>query len=215
MAARKIRPGDASMIRFGLAVVIVLAACPVAAPAAPILYEESVSGDLSDVTPSATVLAFDAGLNSVRGSLYSGVLAPDLDAFAFSISAGLSLTVITYVFTLEPDDGNTVATTSWGFDLGNSGLPAELGVIEVDLFGPSAQTLFAGVLPQGGGLYGFYNIAHGSTTGLDWSSTYQIDFVVREATTGVPEPASLLLLAAGLGALCGARLGWARRFARR
>ena len=215
MAARKIRQGDASMIRFGLAVVIVLAACPVAAPAAPILYEESVSGDLSDAMPSATVLAFDAGLNSVRGSLYSGVLAPDLDAFAFAVPAGLSLTAITYAFTLEPDDGNTVATTSWGFDLGNSGLPAELGVIEVDLFGPSAQTLFADVLPQGGGLYGFYNVAHGSTAGLDWSSTYQIDFVVREATTGVPEPASLLLLAAGLAALCGARLGWARRFARR
>ena len=47
------RQGDAAMNRFGLAVVVVLAVCPVAAPAAPILYEESISGDLSDAMPSA------------------------------------------------------------------------------------------------------------------------------------------------------------------
>jgi PEP-CTERM motif len=215
MAARNIRQEDAFMIRFGLIVVIALVLSPVAAPGAPIVYDEAVSGDLSDVIPSATGLAFDAGVNSVRGSVYSGVLAPDFDAFAFSIPAGLSLTAITYTFTLEPDEGNTVATTSWGFDLGNTGLPAELGVTEIDLFGSSPQALFVGALPRAAGLYGFYNVAHDSTQGLDWLSAYQIDFVVRETTTGVPEPASLLLLAAGLAALCGARLGWTRRFARR
>jgi hypothetical protein len=203
MAARNIRQGDAFMIRLGLAVVIVLATSPVAA--APIVFDEAVSGDLSDAMPSPTVLAFDAGVNSVRGSLYSGVVAPDFDSFAFSIPAGLSLTAITYTFALEPKAGETVAAAVWAFDVGNTGLPAELGATQVDFFGPSPQSLFSSALPQDGGLYGFYNVSHSSTPGLGWTSTYQIDFMVRETSTGVPEPASLALLAAGLIALGSAR----------
>jgi hypothetical protein len=175
------------------------------ADAAPLVYDESVSGDLSSAIPSATVLAFGVGVNSVRGSLYSGVQAPDFDSFAFTIPAGGTLTAISYAFTLDPKEGETVAQAVWAFDAGNTGLPADLGVVAIDLFDPSPVALFDGPLPQGPGLYGFYNAAQSSTPGLGWTSPYQIDFVVTEAATGVSAPSTLLLLAAGLAGLARAR----------
>jgi PEP-CTERM motif len=190
------------MAHLVLIVAALLLLVPAVAAAAPLHYDESVSGDLSPAMPSPTVLPFDLGVNSVRGSLYSGVLAPDFDSFAFTIPAGHSLVSISYAFTLSPKNTETVAKAGWGFDVGNTGLPAELGAVLVDLFGPSPQVLFDGPLPQGGGLYGFYNFSQESTPGLGWNSTYQIDFVVTEAATGVPAPAALLLL--GLGILAAA-----------
>jgi hypothetical protein len=192
------------MTRVVLALAVWLFLCPTAW-AAPLTYDEAVSGDLSSATPSPTVLAFGIGVNSVLGSLYSGVQASDFDAFAFTIPAGGTLTAISYAFTLDPKEGETVAGASWGFDAGNTGLPAELGVVAIDLFGPSPLALFDGPLPQGPGLYGFYNFAHESTPGLGWTSPYRIDFVVREQATGVSAPPALLLLAAGLAGLARAR----------
>ena len=130
---------------------------------------------------------------------------PDFDAFAFTIPGGGALTAISYAFGLDPEVGVTVATASWGFDAGNTGLSAELGVVSIDFFGPSPLALFNGPLPRGPGFYGFYNVDQASTPGLDWSSSYRIDFVVREAATGVPVPLVLLLLAAGLAGLARAR----------
>ena len=185
--------------------VLALAIVAPAAWAAPLTFDEGVSGDLSAAMPSPTVLAFGIGVNTVLGSLYSGVQAPDFDAFAFTIPAGGTLTAISYAFTLDPEDGVTVATASWGFDVGNTGLPAELGVVTIDFFGASPQALFDGSLPRGPGLHGFYNVDQSSTPGLDWSSTYRIDFVVRDTATGIPAPPALLLLAAGVAGLACAR----------
>ena len=80
-----------------------------------------------------------------------------------------------------------------------------LGVVTIDFFGASPQALFDGSLPRGPGLHGFYNVDQSSTPGLDWSSTYRIDFVVRDTATGIPAPPALLLLAAGVAGLACAR----------
>ena len=189
------------MTRTTLALAAWLLLTPAVAPAAPFVYDETVSGDLSSAIPSPTVLPFGVGANTVRGSLSSGVQAPDFDSFAFTVPAGATLTAISYAFTLQPKTGETIATALWAFDAGNGGLPADFGGVVIDLFGPSPQALFDGPLPQGAGLYGFYNFAQQSTPGLGWTSPYQIDFVVREATAGVPAPGTLLLVAIGLAGL--------------
>ena len=68
-----------------------------------VIYDESVSGDLSNSGLSPTLVAMAAGSNQILGTTGRGSEGVDRDYFTFTIPAGLELTSITVL------PGTTVA----------------------------------------------------------------------------------------------------------
>jgi hypothetical protein len=61
---------------------------------AAVLYDESLSGDLSNSGLAPTSLAVAEGENQILGTLGTGANGTDLDSFTFTVPSGLELTAI-------------------------------------------------------------------------------------------------------------------------
>ena len=183
------------------------------------IYNESVSGDLSNNGLAPTVLTVSPGSNDVYGttgkSAATGVI--DRDYFTFTVPQGLELTDITVLpgtTTLGTlgesfigiESGpqvtvSTAATTAAGLLGWDHYGTDDIGVDILPLMGTSdlGSTGFTGWLPAG--TYSFW--VQEASVG---SVNYGFDF-----TVATPEPASWTMLLTGLAALVGKT---ARRAAR-
>lgn len=171
----------------------------IAAPGAraAVIWDESLDGDLSGNHLIPTNLAVTPGSNEIVGTTVQG----DRDYFHFSLSPGQALTNIVVrsyegvdefsflavqagTFITEdpfaPNVANLLGWSLWGTsDIGNDILP-RMG---------TGEGAIGFVPPLTGPNYAFWLQQTGDLT------SYRLDFVV------VPEPATLLALATGVGLL--------------
>jgi len=160
------------------------------ASAAPLFYDESVSGEV-DLTYSTSAFQLDLGVNRILGTLGCCV---DFDSFAFDIPAGLQLTQINLLFRVTEDPNvDSALGTSFSLDDDQNGSGPVLALEAFDFTAASSpqNNLFTAVLPLGPGNY---EMLGGSiTAGELWTLHYEWNLVVEPAGS-VPEPAAIALL---------------------
>ena len=166
---------------FAATVVFPVVVAPGVTRAAPIVYNESSGGDLSEYSPFSTFI-FDSGTNLVSG--ISGVVFgnADFDSFAFRIPAGLKMFEGSLVISDLTGD-----ITSLGWRLGKGSADNNGGDLVAFLGGASPSSIVLPALDAD-----TYNLTCTGVGGsLDRTSKYTFTFVVAP----VPEPAGLCLLA--------------------
>jgi len=179
--------------------------------AAPVQYDESVSGDINwyaDPTP----FNLELGINTLSGSNSTQPSSGDRDGFLFNIAEGQVLSSITlsysnvnsdmtdsfwgktYSIRLDDPFGEVVADDGWRF-LYHSTNPSSVS--------PSPISLFTGALPIGAGLYYFREgELYGSQADPGGSFDYTITMEITQAAS-VPIPTTISLLGIGILGLAG------------
>lgn len=177
-------------VTFGLAALCLWLSGAGAASAAPITYDEAVSGELA----GQTIGTFDIGANTVTGSEpFNGLT--QIDSFLFVVRAGQQLdsivltryTGISQGFTLMPP-GPINTATRYGFLLLNL---ANVGtnILPALLVSDPGKTATA-PLPAG-----TYQVQLASVGLTSYRYAFNVSAV---ATPTVPEPATLTLTGLGL-----------------
>ncbi len=181
------------------------------------LYNESVSGDLSNSGLTPTLLTVSLGLNDLFGTTGKTGTVIDRDYFTFTVPQGMELTAITVLpgtqtlgtlgdsfigIELGPEvTVSTAATDATGllgwfhYDTG------DIGVNILPLMGTSGLGSTGFIAPLPAGTYSFWVQEASAGT-----VPYGLEF-----TVATPEPASWTMLLTGLAALVGKT---ARRAAR-
>jgi hypothetical protein len=197
-------------------VVAVVVLSSVSLPAA-VLYNEGVSGDLSNnqLAPTARVPAL--GINSVLGTVFGG--GDSQDWISLSIPAGLQLSSVVLAAYAAADAQGFTGFTLGGTFPGDTFNPASyLGYSHFGTFAqngsyPPINLVGQDILPimhdpvAAPGSLGFpLSLPSGTYTfliqQLGASTSYQFDYVL----TAVPEPGSLALLGCGILLLARRRL---------
>jgi hypothetical protein len=152
--------------------------------AAPILYDESVGGDLPAAGSPLTTFTLDAGLNTVSGT--TGNAPTEFDSFAFTVPAGMQVTAANV--TLADVSGN-LSFVKWSLNQGSAdaGVGTLLGVITSASPG-SASFPGLPLLPD------TYNLTAGASMVGSGTSSYTFSLTV------VPEPTGLALAGCFAGA---------------
>jgi hypothetical protein len=177
---------------------------------AAIVWSESTNGDLSSNPGAPTALVFQLGSNIINGTVFTGTDTRDYITFTLAPGQNLvSLRLLVYddLGTGTPNDGNTGfhainlgatsfipdATTIGNF-LGGNHLTPPVGVdlLPVLAAAPLGGTGFT--VPLGSGTYSYLVQQTGPQ-----QTGYSIEFNVT------PEPSSLILVLAGVGALASRR----------
>ncbi len=195
-----------SMSRLFSAAVLAAGLC--ASAQATTVWDEAVSGDLANLGATPTAVSFGLGSNVIRGTTgrdAAGVV--DRDYFTFTVAAGWQLETLTVlpgstflggaaasfigmqvgpVMTVDPDSGSATGLLGWWLynenDIGND-------ILQQMGSSPGAVG-YTGALPAG-----TYTVWVQETgTGV---AAYGFDFAV----TQVPEPATALLMLAGVAGL--------------
>jgi len=173
----------------------------VLAPAAGavVIHDESLDGDLSTDRLAPTVLSVGVGTNSVIATSQG----TDREFFTITLAAGQSLSAINLV-SYSGTDIAFIAIQSGSTFTENPDAPDVANILGYSHFGPGLGGATGDILDNmgdGAGAIGFTPPLP-SDTYTFWAQqnqgpavTYQLDLVV------VPEPASALLLALGLGGL--------------
>src|SRR5271154_5410986 len=174
------------------------------------LYNESVSGDLSNSGLTPTLLTVSQGFNDLFGTTGKSAAAViDRDYFTFTVPQGLELTAITVLPGTQTlgamgesfigiESGpqvtvSTAATTAAGLLGWDHYGTDDIGVNILPLMGMGVgSTGFTGPLPAG--TYSFW---------VQEASVGTVDYGL-EFTVATPEPASWTMLLTGLTLLVGA-----------
>jgi len=175
-------------------------------------WNEAVSGDLSNIGTTPTVVTFGSGSNVVNGVTgRDGAGVVDRDYFTFTIAPGWQLDTLTLlpgstfiggaaasfiamqvgpVMTVDPESGSATGLLGWWLYNEN-----DIGFDILQLMGSSPGAVgYSGPLPAGS-----YTVWVQETATGD--AAYNFDFAV----TQVPEPASALLMLAGVAGLVARR----------
>lgn len=166
------------------------------AAAAPIVYNESDSGEV-DLTYSTSPFLLDIGVNRILGT----TSYVDFDSFAFDIPAGLRLTHVDLLFRVIDDpDIDSALSTSFTIDddQNQSGPGLAFEDFDFSVVSSPLTSLFAAVLPLGPG--GFEMLGGSMTASEFWTLHYEWNLVVEPASS-VPEPGTIALLGIGLPAV--------------
>ena len=186
------------MRRYAASIAVVLSC--LASPAfATLVWNESLSGDLSNDRLSPTVLAFTAGQNDVIGTTGDVGGSVDRDYFSFTIGSGLTLTGLTLLDNtsvagsgsfLAIQAGPQVTTTETG---GNIGALLTFGHYDTGLIGANLIDQWLGLAALPAGTYSIWVQETGGT--VDYGLRFDV------ATAPVPLPAGLPLLLTGLSGI--------------
>ncbi len=166
--------------------------------AAAVVYDEAVSGDLSDLPPLAA-FGLQLGMNSIKGTQFSDDTGPvgccsDFDSFIFAVPAGMHLASVSYEF--RTTGGSLSSSTEFALQRGSESVGAQLADQEIDLDAASSTVeLFASALPLSTGTY-MINNSLTVEIGQNWSADYTINLLV--ASGAVPEPPTYVVLITGL-----------------
>lgn len=173
---------------------LMLATLPAHATSA---WDETRDGDLSNTSSAPTFVSMSAGANTVAGITGvpgSGVAGIDRDYFRFSVPTGLELSAIV----VNPDTFVSGSVSFIGIQRGTQVSDGGSGLLGHSHYGPDTigtnilpQMLAAGVNVLGSGSYSVWVQETGGNV------DYSFDFML----TAVPEPATGLMLGAGLLAL--------------
>lgn len=189
---------------------IMLTALLSASAQASVIYDESVSGDLSIFDPIA--LELQAGSNSVLGSSVYAKSALDFDGFTLVLAKDLILTSIEYVISnRDIKDATSKLSTSYYLRQGNQHATPTLAVSEIDILGDDVQSLFASALPLSGLLDLSITPKSLGRRGPGGSWDYEFIFTTDSLTSNeheLVESSTIALLAMAFAAL----LGFSRLF---
>jgi hypothetical protein len=130
---------------------------PLVTPAAPVNYDESVSGDLSRTIKPSTLFNLGVGANRIAGDPGG---SGDYDSFRFSVPSDAALSLIRLTFDVTPVSGEVSLGTDHALYVVDplTGEPpppgARFALSAVDLLnGSRTQNLFEGALPLSSGHY--------------------------------------------------------------
>ena len=171
---------------------------------AAVLWDESVSGDLTNNQAAPNTFTLSVGTNAIIGSLRTSSAADNQDWVALTVPVGLQLSaVVLAAYTSTDAQGFTGVQSGTNF-VGSVNSPASyLGYAH---FGTGPQNVGLDILPMMGdtnlaaGAQGFLPPLPSGTytfliqqTGTSQTG-YQFDYVV----TPIPEPSALLLVGLGV-----------------
>jgi hypothetical protein len=170
--------------------------------AGAVVYDEAVSGDLSNL-PAPAAINLELGANSIKGHQFFDNHVPgpccfDTDSFAFAVPAGTHLAAVT--FESIATGSTSFSETDFVLHRGNGQFAAILDRARIELTAtPSTVALFSGQMPLRAGTYSMINDGGGVTFAGIWSADYTFDLLV--ASGPVPEPSLYLFLVLGLAVL--------------
>jgi hypothetical protein len=153
--------------------------------AAPVAYDEAVTGDLPDADPLPN-FAFDLGVNTVSGT--AGKDFFDFDDFAFTIASGQQVTAATVSLV---DTTGDLTEIDWGAYKGSALVFGGTKLEELNVPSPGLVTFTTTPFNPD-----VYNVSMDSISSLPngtaGTSSYTFSFTVANI---VPEPTTLALLA--------------------
>lgn len=175
------------------ALCLALLACLFAAPvtATPITYSEAVSGDLDSSVP----LLLDIGINTVSGTSFVHQFHEDSDSLWLTVPTGAALTDVVFSAQMTLSAGATGGGTGYYLYLDDPFLDnpvCDLGTSGV------VTTCFDDVLPLLARTYFVENDVLSVTPETSTTARLDVAFTWTFTVEEVPEPASLLLLGAGV-----------------
>ena len=170
--------------------------------AATLNYQESVSGDLPEISPWV-LLNLDVGANTVSGSSRltvssTAITFHDFDSFRFVVPVGTELTSIQFDATVTSATNPGVVNIDTFFDLGPAPFTTVLGheLISIEPGSLPAGASLSSNLPVGPGEYLLFQGQLQGTFNEDvsWDYTYTLDVVATPLPAVAPMGAALLLL---------------------
>ena len=186
------------------------------AHATPIVYDESVDGDLSHFLTKT--FEFDKGINVITGQtkryFHHSDLYNDMDAFIFNIDEGLQVTsIVIELFDIQFGSNNLLPPSGEGMtysvDLKNYAIGAVSHTTNIESSFNVANTAetshepFTTGLPLGADAYEFglgfgLGVATGECSVVDFNCGVKFDYRLSFEVTSVSEPAAFSFIMLGL-----------------
>lgn len=154
------------------------------------LYDESLSGDLSNLGSAPTQLVFSPGVNRIIGTMGGGSDA-DPDIFTFTIQPGQSLSSI-YLGPMNPQERSFYAIAS-GSTINMTDATTHLGSYLTYTIGELIDILAIGGAYGGTG----FELPLGPGTYTAWFQEVSTRVDYEFAYTVIPEPATTALILSG------------------